>query len=263
MTDVVKVEREGSVLSVVIDRPEALNALNAGVLAGVEDAMARARTESGIRAVVLTGSGERAFCAGADLKEMQGIGVDAAREQMIRGHRVMRAVEQSPVPVIGAVNGLALGGGFELALSCTFTILSTKAALGLPESGLGLIPGYGGTQRLPRLVGTAVATHVMLTGERLTADRAYQLGLTPLAPVEPERLLEVAHGVAASIATKGPTAVTSILSAVRTGVEAPIEAGLAAELGLSVIALTGSESAEGIAAFLEKRAPRFGAGEAE
>ena len=150
----------------------------------------------------------------------------------------------------------ALGGGFELILASTIPVLSTKAALGLPESSLGLIPGYGGTQRLPRAVGEKVAAHLMLTGTRLSAERAYQLGLTPLAPVAPEELLATATGLAEAVAAQGPRAVRAILNALgaaRNG----LDAGLAVETGLAALAVAGDESTEGINAFLQRRPPVF------
>ena len=152
---------------------------------------------------------------------------------------------------------MALGGGFELVLACTVSVLSTAAKLGLPESGLGLIPGYGGTQRLPRLIGRSAAAYLMLTGSRLDADRAYQLGLTPVPPVEPEHLLPTATELAETIAAQGPRAVRAILRALVVGGDAPLDAGLGIETGLAALALAGTESTEGIAAFHERRPARF------
>jgi enoyl-CoA hydratase len=208
-----------------------------------------------VRAIVLTGTGEKAFSAGADLDELAGL--DATRAQAVLGvgQRIIAGIEHSPVPVIAAVNGLALGGGFELVLATAFPVLSTRAAFGLPESGLGLIPGYGGTQRLHRLVGPAVAAHVMLTGGRLTAQRAYELGLSPLPPVEPTELLPTAMRVAAEVAARGPRAHAAILRALRVG--APAEADLAFETSLAAIATGGAEAAEGVAAFKGRRTPEF------
>ncbi|MEV0366410.1 enoyl-CoA hydratase/isomerase family protein [Nocardia fusca] len=250
-------ETSGPVTTVTINRPEVFNALDAALIGALVTAVTEAAEDPGVRAVVLTGAGEKAFSAGADLKELARMGPDRARVMMTAGQRALRTLEQLPVPVIAAVNGLALGGGFELVLASTFPVLSTRAALGLPESGLGLIPGYGGTQRLPRAIGARAAAHLMLTGTRLGADRAYELGLTPVPPVAPEQLLPTAVGIAEKIAAQGPHAVRSILHALDVGRDAPLETGLAVETGLAALAVAGDESTEGIGAFLERRPARF------
>jgi enoyl-CoA hydratase len=253
----VTIARSGAVTTLTIDRPEVFNALNADVIAELHDGVLAAAADPGVRVVIITGSGVKAFSAGADLKELAGMGPDRAHTVIGSGQRAFRAIEQAPVPVIAAVNGLALGGGFELILSCTFPVLSTKAALGLPESGLGLLPGYGGTQRLPRLIGQAAAAHLMLTGSRLGADRAYQLGLTPLPPVEPDQLIPTTTALAETIANQGPLAVRAILHALAIGRDAPLDAGLGVETGLAALAVAGEESTEGINAFLERRPAKF------
>ncbi|AKS32121.1 enoyl-CoA hydratase/isomerase family protein [Mycolicibacterium goodii] len=253
---VLDVQRTGDIATLTINRPEAFNALNGEVI-GALAAEVTAAVAAGLRGVVITGAGEKAFSAGADLKEIAAMGPDQARETMTRGQRAFRAIEQAPIPVIAAVNGVALGGGFELILACTFPVLSTKASMGLPESGLGLIPGYGGTQRLPRVLGEKVAAHLMLTGSRLDADRAYALGLTPLPPVDPSELLSTATAVAEKIAAQGPLAVRAILHALDVGRDAPVDSGLAVETGLAALAVAGAESGEGVAAFLERRPAKF------
>jgi enoyl-CoA hydratase len=253
----VRTTREGAVLVATIDRPEAFNALNTEVLDGLRAAVLDAAADPALRAVVVTGAGEKAFCAGADLKELHGMGPDEAAAKMSAGQAVFREIELAPVPVVAAVNGVALGGGCELVLASTFPVLSTRASLGLPESGLGLIPGYGGTQRLPRAVGPQVASYLMLTGSRLDAERAHQLGLTPVAPVPPEELLDTAIGIAAKVAAQGPTAVASILAAVQASRDADLDSGLRLETGLAALAVAGSESDEGISAFLERRPADF------
>jgi enoyl-CoA hydratase len=240
-----------------INRPEVHNALDGEVLAGIRDAVLTAAADPAVRVVVLTGTGEKAFSAGADLRELEGMSAETAHERMRAGQRVMREVERAEIPVVAAVNGVALGGGFELVLACTIPVLSRSASLGLPESGLGLIPGYGATQRLPRAIGMAAAAHLMLTGTRLDADRAYALGLTPLPPVAPADLMEAALQIAQRIAAQGPGAVRSILTALERGRDAPLDAGLSLETALAALALGGRESAEGIAAFLGRRPARF------
>lgn len=255
--ETVIVERAGSVTTVTINRPEAYNALNAEVLRRLHAAVLDAEADPAIRAVVVTGSGEKAFCAGADLKELAGMSADRAHETLRTGQRVLRDIERAAVPVIAAVNGVALGGGFELVLASTFSVVSTQASLGLPESGLGLIPGYGGTQRLPRAVGAPTAAYLMLTGARLDAQRAHRLGLTPVPPVAPADLMATASALAEKIAAQGPVAVRSILTAVEGGRDAALDSGLQLETGLAALAVAGAESDEGIAAFLERRPARF------
>jgi enoyl-CoA hydratase len=257
---VVRVERLEAVTVLTINRPEAFNALNDEVLRRLREGVEQAASDPTCRALVITGSGEKAFSAGADLKEIAAMDADQAHEAMRRGQATMRAIESAPIPVVAAVNGIALGGGFELILACTFAVMSQRASLGLPESGLGLIPGYGGTQRLPRIVGPVVAAHVMLTGTRIDADRAYQLGLTPVLPAAPETLRTTALEIATTIARQGPAAVRSIQVALAASRETPIETGLRLETGLAALAIAGAESSEGIAAFLERRDPDFSAG---
>jgi enoyl-CoA hydratase len=250
-------QRAGWVTTITINRPEAFNALNADVISTLRDGVLAAAADPGVRAVIITGSGAKAFSAGADLKELAGMGPDHAHAVLASGQRAFRAIEEAPIPVIAAVNGLALGGGFELILSSTMAVLSTKAALGLPESGLGLIPGYGGTQRLPRLIGQAAAAHLMLTGSRLDANRAYHLGLTPVPPVEPDELIPSATALAEKIAGQGPSAVRAILQTLAVSRDAPLDVGLGVETGLAALAVAGEESTEGINAFLERRPAKF------
>lgn len=256
--ETVLVERAERIVTLTINRPEAFNALNAEVLRGLREGVLAAAADPSLRAVVITGAGTKAFSAGADLKELQGMSAERAHETLSAGQGVMRDIERAAIPVIAAVNGVALGGGFELMLACTFSVLSARASLGLPESGLGLMPGYGGTQRLPRAVGSQTAAHLMLTGSRLDAERAYQLGLTPVPPVAPEELAEVAGTIAGKIAGQGPRAVRSILRALQTGQDSALDAGLQLETGLAALAVGGTESDEGISAFLERRPPSFG-----
>lgn len=250
----VRVERREGVATVVIDRPKSLNALNRGILQDLETAV-ECLAHDGVRAIIITGTGDRAFSAGADLEELEGLDARQASEALAMGQRTMSALEASPVPIIAAVNGLALGGGFELVLACTFPVMAEHAALGLPESGLGLIPGYGGTQRLAAVTGRAAAAHAMLTGARLTAQRCYELGITPVPPVPAAELMAAATEVAETIASKGPGAQSAILRALATS--RPSAPGLALEASLAGIATGSAEAAEGIAAFRDKRAPVF------
>ena len=253
---VLVVERTGAVATLRINRPAVLNALNGEVLRAFDRAIA-AQHDGRVRAIVLTGTGDRAFSAGADLDELAGLRADQAYDVLSAGQAVVSRIERSPVPVVAAVNGLALGGGFELVLACSFPVLAENAQLGLPETGLGLMPGYGGTQRLARRVGAPVAAYTMVTGERITADRAHQLGLTPVPPVPVDTVVDEAVALASKIAARGPRAVTAALSALRHGADSPLEAGLAYESALAGVVTGGAEAAEGVAAFKERRTPAF------
>lgn len=249
------VSRHDAVAVITLHRPQVHNALNRETLQALAAAHADLVSDAGIRAIVITGAGERSFCAGADLDELVGLDSASAHHALELGQRVMTQIEHGPVPVIAAVNGVALGGGFELVLASTFSILSTSASLGLPESRLGLLPGYGGTQRLPRVIGGPAAAHVMLTGTRLSAARAYELGLTPLEPVAPQDLLDTALEEAAKIAAGGPRAHALILRAL--GTTGPSRLDLALETSLAASAVASPEGAEGIRAFRERRSPLF------
>lgn len=251
------IRRDGAVTVLEIDRPAALNALNGRVIADLRDAVVGASVDPAVRAVVLTGSGTRAFSAGADLEELAGLDRSAATAVMERGQQAFRDIEAAGVPVIAAVNGLALGGGFELALACTLVLTSENASFGLPEAKLGLIPGYGGTQRLAPVIGGPTAAYLMLTGERLGAQRGYELGLSPLPPFAPEELVGRALGVAHGIAANGPEAVRSIVGLLGHVGSAARREALAAETAAAVDAIVGAESSEGIAAFRERRVATF------
>jgi enoyl-CoA hydratase len=253
-----RIDVDGPVTTLTIDRPAVHNALNAAVLAQLAAAIGTVNDDPATRAVVLTGAGERAFSAGADLDELAALSVTQAHAALREGQRTMRLVETSRVPVIAAVNGLALGGGFELALACSFAVASERASFGLPESGLGLMPGYGGTQRLTRLVGRHVANYVMLTGERLGAAAAHGCGLLPVPPTAPDALLDTAHDLARKIAARSPSSAAAVLAASGYADEVPLDAGLALESALAALATASPDAAEGIAAFRAKRTPEFG-----
>lgn len=265
MTDreIVVEHRDGAIAVVRINRPHVHNALHAALIAELAATVSeRLAADGSTRAIVLTGTGEKAFSAGADLRELDGLDAAGALRVMEAGQAAFRRIEQCRVPVIAAVNGLALGGGFELVLCCSFAVLSASASLGLPEAGLGLIPGYGGTQRLARAVGAATARYVMLTGSRLSADDAYRLGLSPVPPVPGPELLARATGLASEIAARAPAACAAILDLVGAGLDRPLDEGLARETRGAATAIASAEAAEGIAAFQQRRAPRFGASRA-
>lgn len=253
----VKLEIKNSVLILTIHREEAFNALNRDVIGALREEVVAAAENPKILAVVITGSGEKAFSAGADLKELQGMNADEAQQTLGFGQNAFRDIEKAEVPVIAAVNGMALGGGFELILASTIPVIHNNAKLGLPEASLGLIPGYGGTQRLSRIVGENVAAHLMLTSTKLTADRAYELGLTPVPPVREGQVIDVALQVAEKICKQGPGAVKAIIRSMDRGRTAGPDSGLQIETGLAALAVAGEESTEGINAFINKRQADF------
>ncbi|HRP98839.1 MAG TPA: enoyl-CoA hydratase/isomerase family protein [Terrimesophilobacter sp.] len=256
MSGVVAVEH-GPISVISLDRPTVHNALNREVIEQLGAAHAALSADDLVRAVIITGTGDRAFSAGADLDELRGLGIDQADRVLAEGHRVFSQIEDSRLPIVAAVNGLALGGGFELALACTFMIASNNARFALPEAGLGLIPGYGGTQRLPRAIGAPAALHLMLTGDRISAGRAFELGLLPVPPVPPEDLMSTAWEVAVTLTTKGPRAMAAIKTAVfAAGTENRREA-LRLERQLAAAAIASDEGDEGVAAFFDRRPPDF------
>ncbi len=245
----VLVAREGAVAVVTIDRQDALNALNVETLTELRDRLHELAEDESARVVVLTGAGERAFVAGADIKYMGGLGPDEAKEWGALGHEAARLLEQMPKPTIAAINGFALGGGCELALACDLRYASSGARLGQPEIDLGIVPGWGGTQRLARVCGLGAAKELILTGRPVDAEEALRLGLVN-AVADP--VLEHALGVAANLAEKSPVALRvakRLLNLSPDALEREAE-----EFG----DLFASEDAkEGLAAFAEKRPPRF------
>jgi enoyl-CoA hydratase len=253
--DTVTIRAEGAVAHVTINRPEARNALNADVFDGLERAVERVAADAAIRVVILSGAGDRAFCAGADLDELRGLSGVEARALLGRGQAVLRRLETLPTPTIAAVRGWAVGGGFELALACSLIVAGTSARFGLPEAGLGLMPGYGGTQRLTRAVGAKAALCTMLTGEPLDAHSAWRLGLLVRPPVEDDEIGPTAAALADQVAAKSASAVGLILEAVAAA--EPPHAGLCHETALAALATSSPDAGEGIAAFLEKRPPAF------
>ena len=239
-----------------LNRPEKLNALNNEVLKELEERFAALEFDESVGAVVLTGAGEKAFVAGADIAELASLDTDSARRQALAGQAVYDRIESFPKPVIAAVNGFALGGGCELALACHVRVASENARFGLPEVSLGIIPGYGGTQRLPRLVGKGVALDMILSGEMVGAADALRMGLVsrvfPLADLKAG-----AEKLARTILSRGPLALRSALDAVHQGFEMPLEKGLGFEATLFGLLAASADMKEGMGAFLEKRAARF------
>jgi enoyl-CoA hydratase len=252
----VGVARSGGVVTVTIDRPEARNAVDGPTLEALVAAFSELRDDRSVRAVILTGAGERAFVAGADIKAMKDLDEAGARDFAARGRRLGELIEALPVPVIAAVNGFALGGGCELALACDFIYAARGAKLGLPEVGLGVIPGIGGTQRLVRRVGPARARELIFTGALIDADEALRIGLVN-AVVEPAALLERTRAVAESIAAKAPLAVAAAKRALREGADLPLADGLALEGALFAQLFATHDQKEGMSAFVDKRLPSW------
>ncbi len=257
MSDSTVIARTDSgVTTLTINRPAKLNALNADVIDALERAFEQAAADPDTRVVVLTGAGEKAFVAGADIGELQNLGPDEARQFVSRGNALMSRIESLGKPVIAAINGFALGGGCELALACTLRLASDRALLGLPEVKLGLIPGYGGTQRLSRLVGRGRALGMMLTGEPVKAQKALDMGLVNEV-VAAETLAERAAVLAGQLAVGAPLAMRAILESVHGGVDLELEAGIAVETACFAAICGSDDMREGTTAFLEKRAAKF------
>lgn len=250
------VEIQAPVARITVNRPDRLNALDRATLTELQRALTVVRAEPAVRALILTGAGDRAFAAGADIRELAELDVLAAREYSRQGQDLLRRLELLSIPVIAAINGYALGGGLELAMACTLRIAAEQAKLGLPEVKLGLLPGFGGTQRLPRLIPAGIALEMMLTGEPLTAAEALQHGL--VSRVVPAADLAVtAEKLAQRIAANAPLAVGFCLEAVRRGGEMGLDAALGLESNLFALACTTQDKKEGTRAFLEKRTPQF------
>jgi enoyl-CoA hydratase len=249
-------ESRDRVATITVNRPDKLNALNDETIAELGEAFELVERRDDIGGVLLTGAGNKAFVAGADIAELAKQGPLDGRARARRGQAVFSRIEQSGKPVIAAINGFALGGGCELAMACHIRIASDNARMGLPEVKLGIGPGYGGTQRLPRLVGKGRALELILTGEMIDAAEAYRIGLVDKVVPQPE-LIPEAERMLRLILERGPIAVALSIAAVNRGLDGTLEEGMALEadhFGL----LAGTEDArEGMAAFLEKRAPKF------
>jgi enoyl-CoA hydratase len=256
MMDNVKTENRDGVLVITIDRPKVLNALNAQTVAEIGQAFDAARDDASVKCVILTGAGEKAFVAGADINELAQMTPITGKATAEKGQKVFRAIERFPKPVIAAVNGFALGGGCELALACHIRIASENAKLGLPEVTLGIIPGYGGTQRMARLLGKGKALELILTGDRIGAEEAERIGLVNKV-VPADQLMATAEELARKIATRGPLAVRAAIEAVMSGSEMPFDEGQLLEATLFGLLASTEDMKEGMGAFLEKRTANF------
>jgi len=251
---VLKVNVSEGIAVVTISRPEALNALNSRFFQELDELISEVSGRREVKVVIITGEG-KAFAAGADIAEMAQKTQEEGRQFSAQGQKVFRRLELMPQPVIAAVNGFALGGGCELALACDIRIASSKAKFGQPEVNLGVIPGYAGTQRLPRLVGLGNALLLLLSGEMIVAEEALRIGLVQKV-VEPEQTLPAAIELAKTIAAKGPRAVQLAKKITRQGHLMDFESGCALE-SETFGSLFENEAAEGMRAFLEKRPPRW------
>jgi enoyl-CoA hydratase len=241
---------------ITFNRPNVLNALNRKTMDELGDCLKKVRADDEIRVLILTGAGEKAFIAGADINELSQQTPVNGREFTLYGQEIIHRLETLGKPAIAAINGFALGGGCELAMACTLRIASRNAKLGQPEVKLGLVPGYGGTQRLPRLCGKGVAHELILTGEMISAEEALRVGLVNRV-VEPGELLATAEAIAKKIIANAPLAVKYAMEAVERGMEMPQEEGLYLEATLFGLSCATQDMREGTRAFLEKRPPKF------
>ena len=246
------IERDEAVAVVTFNRPKVLNALNTQTMNDLSAAMAGFKADAAVRAIVLTGAGEKAFIAGADINELAVQTPIEGKEHARRGQTLFNSIEQLGIPVIAAVNGFALGGGCELAMACTMRVAADTARFGQPEINLGIIPGYGGSQRLPRLVGRGVALEILLTGDMISAERAYEIGLVNRV-VPAAELMSEAKKIAHVLASKAPIAIRYILEAVHHGLDGSLDAGQFLETALFGAIASSADMKEGTKAFLEKR----------
>jgi enoyl-CoA hydratase len=251
-----KIANSGTIRTITINRPEKLNALNVATVAELDAALAEIEVDDAVEAVVITGAGDKAFVAGADISELQSLGPVAAKEFALRGQAVFRRLERLTKPVIAAVNGYALGGGCELAMACHMRVAATNAIFGQPEVKLGLIPGYGGTQRLPRLIGRGRALEILLTGKNVNAEEALRIGLAN-AVSEPAELETTVGGMLEAILANGPLAVSHCIEAVNSGLDMGLDDGCLLEATLFGVGAASDQMREGTAAFLERRKPDF------
>src|SRR3989440_8542351 len=249
-------EKKNSIAYVTVNRPKVLNALNMATMEELRAAFHEIKNDTSVRAVIFTGAGEKAFIAGADIGELAKHDAVSGKEYTHRGQSVLNLIETLGKPVIACINGFALGGGCEIALACTMRLAGENAKFGQPEVKLGIISGYGGTQRLPRLVGKGVAMQLVLAGEMITAQEAYRIGLVNEVTA-PADLIPRAEAIAQKIIANGPLAVQYTMEAVNKGMEMPLAEGLYLEAVLFGAACATQDKKEGTTAFLEKRQAQF------
>lgn len=249
-------EKEDNLAIVTINRPKALNALNSETLIELDGVFSEIEKDNSIYAVILTGAGEKAFVAGADISEMKDMNVIEARQFGRLGNSIFRKIELLEKPVIAALNGFTLGGGCELALSCDIRIACSKAKFGQPEVGLGITPGFGGTQRLARLIGTGAAKELIFTGKMIDSNEAYRLGLVNKV-VECDKLMEEAKAMAKTIASNAPVAVKLCKAAINRGIQMDLDTAVMYEAELFGECFATEDQKEGMEAFVQKRVKNF------
>lgn len=249
-------EKNNGIATITINRPKALNALNGATLRELSQLVGEIADDNSVQVVIITGSGDKAFVAGADITEMQPLTVMQGREWGKLGQAVFEKIEKLSQPVIGAINGYALGGGCELSLACDIRIVSENAKFGQPEVTLGITPGFGGTQRLSRLIGTGRAKELIYTGDMIDAAEAYRIGLANKV-VAPEELMPVARNLAEKITSRAPLAVQLSKAAINEGIDADLKTGIAYEAEVFAICFATADQKEGMQAFVEKRKAAF------
>jgi len=249
-------EKMGALAYVTVNRPKVLNALNMATMEELRTAFHAIKSDAEVRVVILTGAGEKAFVAGAEIGELANHDAVSGKEYTHKGQNVLNLIENLGKPVIACINGFALGGGCELAMACTMRLVSENAKLGQPEVKLGIIPGYGGTQRLSRLVGKGIAMQLLLSGEMISAQEAYRIGLVNEVVPQPE-LIARAEAIAHKIIANAPLAVQYAMEAVHKGMEMTLQEGLYLEATLFGVCCATEDKKEGTTAFLEKRPANF------
>lgn len=256
MPSTLNFDLDDGIARVTVNRPDKLNALNAIVIAELGDAVTRIETDDAVRGVIVTGAGTKAFVAGADISELTEQGVTGGRARAIAGQQVFRRLERCGKPVVAAVNGFALGGGCELAMACHLRVAGENAKFGQPEVKLGIAPGYGGTVRLPRLIGRARALELLLSGEMIDAEEARRVGLVNRV-VPADRVVAEAEALLRTILSNGPLAVRACLELVDIGMEMTLDQALLLEAGYFGLLSATADMREGTKAFVEKRKPTF------
>lgn len=247
---------EGGIATITLNRPKFLNALNSRLLDELGIVLDEIAADEGIRVLILTGAGEKAFVAGADIAELSQLNPIQAKYFARKGHGAMEKIQAMPIPVIAAVNGFALGGGLELALACDFIYASENAKIGLPEINLGIIPGFGGTQRLSRQVGKNMAKEMIFTGKMISAAEAERKGIINRV-LPQDKLMEEVKKIAGIIASKGKVSLNAAKQAINDGMDADLETGCGIEINSFALCMASPDAKEGTGAFLEKRTPEF------
>ncbi|MEN2975140.1 MAG: enoyl-CoA hydratase/isomerase family protein [Candidatus Caldarchaeales archaeon] len=254
--ETIKVEREENIAWIILNRPQRLNALNDLMIEELSDALTMVEEDPNVRCIVIIGEGDRAFSTGADIATFSNLTPTMAEEFSRKGQRVFSMIEELSKPVIAALNGYALGGGLELALACDFRIASEHAELGNPEINLGIIPGWGGTQKLVRIIGLRNAKRLIMLGERLKADEAYRLGLVDKV-VPYEKLRDEARALAQKLSEGPPIALKYVKYALNFGSQVPLEVGLRLESALMALLFSTNDAKRGIEAFMTRSKPKF------